>query len=129
MAVLPPVDLDQAPVADEPPSARCSAANAAAAVVPAIGEVVDPTGFEALIRSNGFIPANDNGVIQGHPGVFAGGDALGTRGTVIGAIGDGRRAAEAIDCYVAGRPEPALGKPGPIGVDKLNLGREQRVAK
>jgi 2-oxoacid:acceptor oxidoreductase delta subunit (pyruvate/2-ketoisovalerate family) len=91
-------------------------------VVPAIGEVVDPAGFEMLVRSNGFIAAGAHGGVDGNPGLFAGGDALGNRGTVTAAIGDGRQAAIAIERYLSGDPDAAV-EPAPdvVGADRLNL--------
>ena len=74
-------------------------------VVPAIGEVVDPTGFETLLGRRSYIPADARGAVTETPGVFAGGDALGGRGTVSAAIGDGRRAAEAIGRFIRDESE------------------------
>ncbi len=42
------------------------------------------------------------------PGVFAGGDAVTGPATVVEAIGAGKRAAEAIDRYLAGIPQPKM---------------------
>lgn len=42
------------------------------------------------------------------PGVFAGGDAVTGPATVVEAIGAGKRAAEAIDRYFAGIPQPQM---------------------
>ena len=71
--------------------------------------------------ANGLIPAGRDGAVEGQPGVFAGGDALGARGTVTAAIGDGRRAAEAIDRYLRGEPALVAADPVTIGFDRLNL--------
>jgi formate dehydrogenase beta subunit len=62
-------------------------------VIPAIGQTVDPAGMEALLDHQEFLTAGHEGRINGHPGLFTGGDARGDRGTVTEAIGDGRRAA------------------------------------
>lgn len=90
-------------------------------VVPAIGEVVAPGGLEPVLGGRPFIAVDEQFRIAGAPGVFAGGDALGANGTVSGAIGHGRRAANAIDRYLRGaeQAEPAVGVP--IGADHLNL--------
>lgn len=77
-------------------------------VVPAIGEVVDPTGLESVLRRRDFIAVDSFGRIDAQPGLFAGGDCREWRrdhpnGTVSGAIGDGRRAAEGIDALLSGR--------------------------
>ncbi len=88
-------------------------------VVPAIGEVVDPTGFERLIGQGSYFKADPWGAI-GHDGVWVGGDARGDRGTVSAAIGDGRRAAIAIDAAREGR-EPDEAPRDVIGFQSLNL--------
>ncbi len=90
-------------------------------VVPAIGEVVDPHGLEPVIGARGTIATDGAGLATPVAGVFAGGDALGNRGTVTAAIGDGQRASAAIDRYLRGVPEPAPAIPHQIGIDKLNL--------
>jgi 2-oxoacid:acceptor oxidoreductase delta subunit (pyruvate/2-ketoisovalerate family) len=54
-------------------------------------------------------------------GVFAGGDAATGAGTVTEAIGSGRRAADAIHCYIQGETYTGEGRPEPIGIDKINL--------
>jgi glutamate synthase (NADPH/NADH) small chain len=43
------------------------------------------------------------------PGVFAGGDIANEEGTVIAAMGDGKRAARGIDAYLKGRAAPSAG--------------------
>lgn len=94
-------------------------------VIPAIGEVVDPRGWEALLGAgNGtFRPADRWGRLPGAEDVFVGGDARGGAhgpgGTVAAAIGDGRRAAEAIDAWFKGRDPVAESRPT-IGYDRLN---------
>ena len=42
------------------------------------------------------------------PGVFAAGDAVTGPATVVEAIGGGKRAAEAIDRYLSGIPQPNM---------------------
>lgn len=88
-------------------------------VVPAIGEVVDATGFERLIGQGNYFKADPWGAI-GHDGVWVGGDARGDRGTVSGAIGDGRRAAIAIDAFRR-QQEPLEERREAIPYDRLNL--------
>lgn len=65
-------------------------------VIPCIGEQVDPAGLGVLVDTSGYLRVNEHGRFTGHERVFAGGDARGDRGTVAGAIGDGRRAAREI---------------------------------
>ncbi|CAA7618080.1 FAD-dependent oxidoreductase [Magnetospirillum sp. UT-4] len=94
-------------------------------VVPAIGEVVDPTGMESVLHGKDYIKTDRFGRIDGQAGLFAGGDARDwlkglTGGTVSAAIGDGRRAAEAIDALLSGREAVEPVRP-PIRYDRLNL--------
>lgn len=72
-------------------------------VIPAIGQVVLAAGMEHVLEGSPFFTVDLWGHAVNHPGVFAGGDARqGSRGTVSGAVGDGRRAALAIDGYLRG---------------------------
>ena len=50
------------------------------------------------------LAVDDASLHTGMPGVFAGGDAVLGPATVVEAMGQGRRAAEAIDKYVRGKP-------------------------
>ncbi len=62
----------------------------------------------------GYIEINDTGATS-KPGVFAGGDIVRGSATVILAMGDGKKAAAAIDKYVRNKhklpqlPDPAAG--------------------
>jgi NADPH-dependent glutamate synthase beta subunit-like oxidoreductase len=47
-------------------------------------------------------------------GIFAGGDVVTGPSSVIEAIGAGKKAAVAIDCYLAGKPYPHMEPAGPI---------------
>jgi len=80
---------------------------ACAAVLTAIGEELDANGVSALVDvvqgrldAEGGRPASRSG----SPAVFAGGDAATGAGTVVEAIGSGRRGAEAIDAWISGAP-------------------------
>ncbi len=88
-------------------------------VIAAIGQEVEPAGFDHLLAGRPFLAPDFWGRLADRKGVFAGGDARGA-GTVSGAIGDGRRAAQAIDAYLR---DAALEKPAvePIGIAGLNL--------
>ena len=93
-------------------------------VVPAIGEVVDPLGLEGILQQRDYLPADLFGRLEGHANLFAGGDARAwTRaypnGTVSAAIGDGRRAAEAIDAQLSDRVALEETRP-PLAYDSLN---------
>jgi ferredoxin len=54
------------------------------------------------------IQANTVSMETSIPGVFAGGDAVTGPATVVEAIGAGKRAAEAIDRYLSGIPQPKM---------------------
>ncbi len=69
------------------------------AVIPAVGEVIDPTGLEALLNGAPYLKTDQDG-FAGHALVYAGGDMNGRSGTVTEAIGDGRRAAMALHARV-----------------------------
>ncbi|MBE0446945.1 MAG: FAD-dependent oxidoreductase [Actinobacteria bacterium] len=73
-------------------------------VIPAIGQGPDFTGMEQF-EDNGWITADANGATS-EVGVFAGGDVTNKLGTVTEAIGLGRKAAQAIDCYIEGVDVP-----------------------
>ncbi|MCR8547389.1 FAD-dependent oxidoreductase [Salipiger sp. P9] len=70
-------------------------------VIPCIGERVDPEGLEGLLERGYLRPADSWGSLS-RPNVYAIGDASGQSGTVAAAIGDGRRAAEALALRLAG---------------------------
>jgi NADPH-dependent glutamate synthase beta subunit-like oxidoreductase len=81
-------------------------------VITAIGQQVDPTGMESLedldwTRRN-TIKVNMVSMETSKEGVFAAGDAVTGPATVIEAIGGGKRAAEAIDRYLSGIPQPKM---------------------
>lgn len=90
-------------------------------VIPAIGQVVDASGFETILHGADFFSADLAGNLPRSAGVFVGGDARGDRGTVAEAVGDGRRAALAIIAMLNNAAEPDLTPPDPIGPDRLNL--------
>jgi NADPH-dependent glutamate synthase beta subunit-like oxidoreductase len=81
-------------------------------VVSAIGQRID---LECLSDLKGLnwtrrqtIQASNVSMETSIPGVFAGGDAVTGPATVIEAIGAGKRAAEAIDRYLMGIPQPKM---------------------
>lgn len=91
-------------------------------VIPAIGQTVDPAGLGSVLNRASFLRADDWGRIDGHAGVFTGGDARGDHGTVSEAIGDGRLAALAIDAFVKDETEPAATAGAELlGYERLNL--------
>ncbi|MGD9384040.1 MAG: NAD(P)-binding protein [Desulfobacterales bacterium] len=91
-------------------------------IITAIGQQVDHTGMESLrdldwTRRN-TIKVNMVSMETSKEGVFAAGDAVTGPATVIEAIGGGKRAAEAIDRYLSGIPQPKM-PPVPARRDRL----------
>ena len=82
------------------------------AVISAIGQFVDTGGMDAFQKVHwtrrGTIEVNHASMETAQPGVFAAGDAVTGPATVIEAIGGGKRAAEAIDRYFNGMPQPRM---------------------
>jgi formate dehydrogenase major subunit len=73
-------------------------------MIVAIGQAVDPIGFEGLMltRKNGIV-ADENTFMTSIDGVFAGGDCFNDKITIaIEAIGHAKRGAAVIDSYLAG---------------------------
>jgi NADPH-dependent glutamate synthase beta subunit-like oxidoreductase/ferredoxin len=81
-------------------------------VISAIGQRIDQECLSDLKElkwtRRQTIQANTVSLETGIPGVFAGGDAVTGPATVIEAIGAGKRAAEAIDRYLSGIPQPKM---------------------
>jgi 2-oxoacid:acceptor oxidoreductase delta subunit (pyruvate/2-ketoisovalerate family) len=82
-------------------------------VIAAVGELPDLTVLPQTFRAKGsYLPVDEFGRTE-HPGVFAGGDITDQPHTVAHAIGSGKRAALAIDCFLKGRqPGEHLPVPG-----------------
>jgi NADPH-dependent glutamate synthase beta subunit-like oxidoreductase len=86
------------------------------AVIAAIGQSVDKIGLEAGFDGHtdinwtrwNTLEVNDVTMETTMPGVFAAGDAVTGPATVIQAIAGGKRAAEGIDRYIKGLPQPTL---------------------
>jgi NADPH-dependent glutamate synthase beta subunit-like oxidoreductase len=85
---------------------------AADVIIAAIGQQVDRAGFEDLNAlawtRRQTIDVNMANMETSMEGVFAVGDAVTGPATVIGAIGGGKRAANSIDRYLAGIPQPEM---------------------
>jgi NADPH-dependent glutamate synthase beta subunit-like oxidoreductase/Pyruvate/2-oxoacid:ferredoxin oxidoreductase delta subunit len=90
-------------------------------VIPAVGQVIDPTGIENITENRSHLPTDEWGQIEGHLGLYAGGDITPNAGTVTAAVGDGRRAAEAIDCVLQARALPETANTVSIPFDQLNM--------
>ncbi|MDD2620224.1 MAG: FAD-dependent oxidoreductase, partial [Syntrophomonadaceae bacterium] len=78
-------------------------------IVAAIGQQVNPAGFESLKLSRwGTIDAGSNSFMTSIEGVFAGGDGVSGPGIAIEAIAQGRAAAEAMIKYLQGESGEAV---------------------
>jgi NADPH-dependent glutamate synthase beta subunit-like oxidoreductase len=81
-------------------------------VVTAIGERVDRTGIESIQSLRwtrwGTLMADTITSSTSAEGIFSGGDLVLGPATVVEAIGAGKRAAEGIDRYVRGLPQPKM---------------------
>ena len=88
----------------------------------AIGEELEREAFESVVEiARGRMKADRWGRTAKAP-IFAGGDAATGAGTVVDAIGSGRRAAEAIHARFAGVEIAPEGDPGArVPIDELNL--------
>lgn len=96
-------------------------------IIGAIGQRVEQACLEELAEMKwtrrGTIDVNMVSMETSVPGVFAAGDAVTGPATVIEAIGGGKRAAEAIDRYLSGIPQPKM-PPVPVRrarVDSLEV--------
>jgi NADPH-dependent glutamate synthase beta subunit-like oxidoreductase/ferredoxin len=82
------------------------------AVIAAIGQTIENDGLMSLKElkwsRRGTIVANNITLETSVPGVFAAGDAVSGPATVVEAIGAGKKAAEAIDRYLHGIPQPEM---------------------
>lgn len=82
------------------------------AVISAIGQVVDSTGLTSLENLNwskrSTITVNTVTMETSVESVFAAGDVVTGPATVVEAIGGGKKAAEAIDRYLQGIPQPEM---------------------
>jgi ferredoxin len=96
---------------------------AADVIIPAIGQQVDQAVFDRIealkwTRRN-TISVNMATMETSMTGVFAAGDAVTGPATVIEAIGGGKRAAQAIDRYLEGLPQPQM-PPVPVRHDRAD---------
>jgi len=67
------------------------------------------------------VVAVDDQMMTGHRGIFAGGDMIGGARTMTTAVGMGKHAARAIDCYLNGARYERPPKHPPIGFEMLDL--------
>jgi NADPH-dependent glutamate synthase beta subunit-like oxidoreductase len=88
-------------------------------VIMATGQAVDYDGIEVQKREGKWISTNDE-LMTSVEGVFAGGDAVLGLETVSTAIGQGTRAASAIEDHIEGARESRLARPPVIYTKDLN---------
>jgi len=88
-------------------------------VIMATGQAVDYAGVEIQKRDDQWISTNED-LMTSMDGVFAGGDAVLGLETVTTAIGQGMRAASAIEDYIEGNVESRLSQPPVIYSKDLN---------
>ncbi len=88
-------------------------------VIMATGQAVDYDGIEIQKLDNQWISTNED-LMTSIDGVFAGGDAVLGLETVSAAIGQGMRAASAIEDYIEGNVESRLAQPPVIYSKDLN---------
>jgi len=88
-------------------------------VIMATGQAVDYDGIEIQKRDDQWISTNED-LMTSMDGVFAGGDAVLGLETVTTAIGQGMRAASAIEDYIEGNVESRLSPPPVIYSKDLN---------
>ena len=88
-------------------------------VIMATGQAVDYDGIEIQKIDNQWISTNE-ALMTSMDGVFAGGDAVLGLETVTAAIGQGMRAASAIEDYIEGNVESRLAQPPVIYSKDLN---------
>jgi len=91
-------------------------------VIPAVGQVLDSTGFENILNGQSSFKVDHWGHLENHLSIFAGGDAIyHSHGTVTGAIGDGRRAALGIAASLQNQTLTEPSHIDPIPYKSLNL--------
>ncbi|RLC70888.1 MAG: glutamate synthase [Chloroflexi bacterium] len=71
-------------------------------VIPALGQVADLSFLDAEVKSERGRIITDEKAATTRPPIFAGGDVATGFGTVTAAVGSGKRAALAIDCFLRG---------------------------
>ncbi len=90
-------------------------------VLMALGEELEREAFEGILDlARGRLQADRWGR-TGKKQLFAGGDAATGAGTVVEAIGSGRRAAEAIDAWLGGRELPEQAQAEAVQASDLNV--------
>ena len=115
---------------------------AADTIIVAVGQGIDSAGLGVATGSNGRIAADKDTLATNVAGIFAGGDAVLGPASIVDAMAQGHRAAEAIDAYLRGgqagarrrrlppRPKPARNpEPGAPRADRVKMPRADMAAR
>ncbi len=89
-------------------------------IISAIGEKVDLNLFEKIETTSWGVKIDKFGRTS-EKKIFAGGDCVTGPATVVEALGAGKRAAVAIDCFLKGEPLPDFKDEEPVPFEKINL--------
>lgn len=100
----------------------------ATAVIPAISQAPDFTGFESLIEDRDWIKVDESGASTKVKGVYAGGDAV-SLALVTTAVGQGRRAAETIDRNLRGAEGEKQEEMPVIKTDRMRLDHYEKTER
>ncbi len=94
------------------------------AIVLALGQATD-SGFLRTVPAIAFGPDGivtvDSNMMTGHPGIFAGGDAIAGERSVTISVGHGKRAARHIDAWLRGARDETAVKAPVVSFDMLHL--------
>ena len=90
------------------------------AVIPAVGQEVDPAGIARLLRNRTVLPVLATGQVEGETRIFAGGDACPGGGIVSHAVGSGHHGARMIDALLRKKELSPKTPPTPIPYSSLN---------
>ncbi|MCL5284376.1 MAG: FAD-dependent oxidoreductase [Nitrospirae bacterium] len=91
------------------------------AVIPAVGQEVDPEGIGRLFHDRSVLSILPTGQVEGEGRIFAGGDAAPGGGLVSQAVGSGHRGARMIDAMLRKKEFPVAAPPSPIPFSGLNM--------
>ena len=103
---------------------------AADTVIVAVGQGIDSTGLGIATGSNGRIAADRGTLATNVAGIFAGGDGVLGPASIVDAMAQGHRAAEAIDAYLRGATQavaPAVSAEKPARNPEPGAPRQKRV--
>ncbi|MCD7860978.1 MAG: FAD-dependent oxidoreductase [Oscillospiraceae bacterium] len=102
------------------------------AVIAAIGQKVDPVGFDVALNRRGIIEADTATYLTNQEGVFAVGDATNKGADIaIAAVGEANRAADVVDSYLHGAltpcPTPFYSRRNVTAADLADREKQPRV--